>query len=247
MSSEQTLITSVRRALRLLEAVGEHEHSVPAKRLARQTGLPLATTYHLLRTLVHEGYVRKLDDGGYVLGDGIEALQHPAYEQALLSRVRPVLTALRDELCAATYLSFFDDGEIRVLDIADSARAPRVDIWVGFSDAGHATALGKCVLRQLPEEGRRDYLDRHPLVDLTPKTATHPNELHRRLATGPLTRDQEEYSLGTACVAVPVSDGSRIGSLGVSIPTRQLGRIEHQAERLFATGRRLSRTLALTM
>ena len=43
-----TLITSVQRALRLLEAVSAHENGAPAKKLARETGLPLATAYHLL-------------------------------------------------------------------------------------------------------------------------------------------------------------------------------------------------------
>ncbi|MEV8154761.1 helix-turn-helix domain-containing protein, partial [Streptomyces fradiae] len=52
-----TLIGSVQRALRLLEAVGAHADGAPAKQLARETGLPLATAYHLLRTLTHEGYL----------------------------------------------------------------------------------------------------------------------------------------------------------------------------------------------
>src|ERR1044072_5343649 len=60
-----TLITSVQRALRLLEAVSAHANGAPAKKLARETGLPLATPYHLLRTLVHDGYIRKRDDGGW--------------------------------------------------------------------------------------------------------------------------------------------------------------------------------------
>ncbi|MQA10019.1 MAG: helix-turn-helix domain-containing protein [Pseudonocardiaceae bacterium] len=246
MSREPTLIMSVRRAFRLLEAVSEQERAVPAKQLARQTGLPLPTTYHLLRTLVHEGYVRKLDDG-YVLGDGVDALQHQGHSQTLLSRIRPVLTGLRDELSAATYLSMFDDGEIRVVDIVDSTRAPRVDMWVGFTEAGHATALGKCVLSQLPGEQRQDYLSRHPLVDLTPKTATRTTELQRRLTDDPLVLDREEYSLGTACAAVPIFDGTRVGALGVSVPITKLGRIEQAADRLLATGRRVSRALSLTI
>lgn len=53
-----TLIGSVQRAMRLLEAVAGHECGAPAKQLARETGLALPTTYHLLRTLVHEGYLR---------------------------------------------------------------------------------------------------------------------------------------------------------------------------------------------
>ena len=51
-----------------------HENGAPAKQLARETGLPLATAYHLLRTLVHDGYLRKLDDGGFILGDKLQTL-----------------------------------------------------------------------------------------------------------------------------------------------------------------------------
>lgn len=36
-----TLISSVQRAFRLMEAVGAHESGVPAKQLARETGLAL--------------------------------------------------------------------------------------------------------------------------------------------------------------------------------------------------------------
>ncbi|MGO4418726.1 helix-turn-helix domain-containing protein, partial [Streptomyces sp. MCAF7] len=121
-----TLITSVQRAFRLLEAVGAHEGGAPAKQLAREVGLPLATTYHLLRTLCHDGYARKLDDGGFVIGDKIGALCAGSRGQASLARVRPALTALRDDLVVAAYLTFYEDGEIRVADIVDSPRAPRV-------------------------------------------------------------------------------------------------------------------------
>ena len=176
-----TLITSVQRAFRLLEAVSAHQNGAPAKQLARETGLPLATAYHLLRTLVHDGYLRKLDDGGFVLGDKLQMMQSTGRGQALLSRVRPTLAALRDELTTAAYLTFYEEGEIRVAEIVDGPRAPRVDLWVGFEDAGHATALGKAVLRELDDESRKDYLSRHHLADLTPRTITSRPELLRRL------------------------------------------------------------------
>ncbi|TCP57339.1 IclR family transcriptional regulator [Tamaricihabitans halophyticus] len=246
MTSEPTLISSVRRALRLLETVGAQERPVSAKQLARQTGLRLPTTYHLLRTLVHEGYLRKLDDG-YVLGDSVDLLGHPPRNQLLLNRIRPILTALRDELGAAAYVSIFDDGEIRILDIVDSASAPRVDLWVGCTEAGHATALGKCVLRELPDHQLRDYLARHPLVDLTPRTATKPQELRRRLAAGPIMLDREEYSLGTACAAVPIYDGARPGSLSVSVPVGKLDRLERGGQRLLAASEQINRAMSLTI
>ncbi|MDQ1022938.1 IclR family acetate operon transcriptional repressor [Streptomyces umbrinus] len=245
-----TLITSVQRAFRLLEAVSAHQNGAPAKQLARETGLPLATAYHLLRTLVHDGYLRKLDDGGFVLGDKLQVMQSTGRGQALLSRVRPTLAALRDELTTAAYLTFYEEGEIRVAEIVDGPRAPRVDLWVGFEDAGHATALGKAVLRELDEENRKDYLSRHHLADLTPRTITSRPELLRRLDTSPVApavTDLEEYALGTVCVAVPVYSGDTLGSLGVSMPVDRLSRLQDIRERLIPTANRVTRSLSLTI
>ncbi|ASQ95585.1 IclR family transcriptional regulator C-terminal domain-containing protein [Streptomyces sp. 11-1-2] len=252
-----TLITSVQRAFRLMEAVGAHEGGAPAKRLARETGLPLATTYHLLRTLVHDGYVRRLDDGGFVIGDKLRTLESGSRDQVLLARVRPTLTALRDELSAAAYLTFYEEGEIRIVDIVDGPQSPRVDLWVGCEDAGHATALGKCVLRELDDDARHDYLSRHPLVDLTPRTVTRSDDLLRRLdsPTGsPLVADLEEYALGTACFAVPIHCGDRLGSLGISLPVARLARLARKdphrelfRTHLVPTANRVSRHLSLTI
>ncbi|MFE0509506.1 IclR family transcriptional regulator [Streptomyces sp. NPDC058964] len=245
-----TLIGSVQRAFRLLEAVSGHVNGAPAKQLARETDLPLATAYHLLRTLVHDGYVRKLDDGRFVLGDKLRTLHTAGRDQALLSRVRPTLAALRDELSAATYLTFYEEGEIRVAEIVDGPRAPRVDLWVGFEDAGHATALGKSVLRELDDEARLDYLSRHSLADLTPRTITDRPELLRRIDSSPLApavTDMEEYSLGTVCVAVPVYSGDTLGSLGVSLRADQLSRLTGVRERLIAIANRVTRSLSLTI
>src|SRR5919107_1895471 len=71
--SRPTLIRSVQRALRLLEIVGERDGRATAKEVARAGGLPLATAYHLLRTCTSEGWLQRLDDGTYVLGQlGVE-------------------------------------------------------------------------------------------------------------------------------------------------------------------------------
>ncbi|MEZ3178123.1 IclR family transcriptional regulator [Streptomyces pimonensis] len=250
MGASPTLITSVQRAFRLLEAVSAHPNGAPAKQLAREAALPLATAYHLLRTLVHDGYLRKLDDGGFVLGDRFQTLHTAGHGQTLLSRVRPALAALRDELSTAAYLTFYEDGEIRVAEIVDGPRTPRAELWVGFEDAGHATALGKSVLRELDDEARKEYLSRHPLNDLTPRTITTAEELARRLensALAPAVTDLEEYSLGTVCIAVPVYSGDTLGSLGVSMPKDRLHRLDEVRERLLPTAGRVTRGLSFTI
>jgi IclR family acetate operon transcriptional repressor len=243
-----TLIASVQRALHLMEAVASHPNGAPAKLLSREARLPLATTYHLLRTLAHEGYVSRLSDGVWVLGDRLEALYGQGRTQQLLARIRPTLIALRDELGVAAYFGMHDDGEIRIIDIADGPRTPRVDLWVGFDDAAHATAIGKCVLAQLDEDTRHDYVARHPLVDLTPNTITEPGELFRKLNRN-FSVDHEEYAIGTGCAAVPVTDatGTVVGALAISCRVGKLPSIEASAHRMQATAARITRTLSLTM
>ncbi|WP_231329829.1 IclR family transcriptional regulator [Actinomadura graeca] len=237
----------MQRALHLMEAVASHPSGAPAKQLAREARLPLATTYHLLRTLAHEGYATRLSDGVWVLGDRVQSLHGRSRMQQVLAAVRPVLTGLRDELNVAAYFSLHVDDEIQLIDVADGPRTPRVDLWVGFADAAHATAIGKCVLNQLDEDRRRDYLARHPLVDLTPHTITEPRRLLESLCTSDgLSLDREEYALGTGCAAVPVADGTGpVGALAVSCRPGRLPKIEAAAQRMRATAAQIQRTLTL--
>ncbi|GAA3167812.1 IclR family transcriptional regulator C-terminal domain-containing protein [Blastococcus jejuensis] len=236
---EPTLIQSVQRALRLLEVLAERDGRARAKELARAAGLPLATTYHLLRTCAHEGWLQRLDDGSYVLGHRIDVVRQHGTAARGLAHARPALEWLRDELGGAVYLARYVDGEIVVTEIVDSARAPRIDLWVGVHDAGHATAIGKCILGQLAADARLDYLARHPLHDLTPRTVVDPRRLRLPLA-GEVAVDDGEYAVGVCCVAaaVPTLDG--VGAVGVVSPSTEPAR----RTALTAAGR-ISRALAL--
>lgn len=70
---EASFVRSLQRGLHIINVVAA-EGPLHAKRIARSVKLPLPTAYHLLRTLVHDDYLVRLDDGTYVLGDrfGIE-------------------------------------------------------------------------------------------------------------------------------------------------------------------------------
>ena len=236
---DPTLIQSVQRALRLLEVLAERDGRARAKELARAAGLPLATTYHLLRTCAHEGWLQRLDDGSYVLGHRIDVVRQHGTAARGLAHARPALEWLRDELGGAVYLARYVDGEIVVTEIVDSARAPRIDLWVGVHDAGHATALGKCILGQLAAEDRLDYLARHPLHDLTPRTVVDPRLL-RLPAAGEVAVDDGEYAVGVCCVAAAVPTAGDAGAVGVVSPPTEPAR----RTALTAAGR-ISRALAL--
>ena len=91
---QPTLIQSVQRGLRVLEVVADRGGRARAKEIARAAGLPLATTYHLLRTCAHEGWLQRLADGSYVLGDRIDVVRERGSGARRLARARPALEAL---------------------------------------------------------------------------------------------------------------------------------------------------------
>ncbi|PKW12686.1 IclR family transcriptional regulator [Saccharopolyspora spinosa] len=241
---EPTLITSVQRALRLLEAVGEHGSGATAKTLARRTRIALPTTYHLLRTLVHEGYLEKLDDGAFIIGEQVAGLHDAARVQGLRSRVRVAMESLRDDLNAAIYLARYHEGEVEVAEIVDSPRTPRVDTWADFRQAAHATAIGKCLLSGLSKEQRADHFGRYPPADLTPRTITRIRDLVNG-PVRPVVTDSEEYSLGTACLAAPVIGVGGPATLAISFPVHKLGDTKSYVEPLRAAAGEISRTLAV--
>lgn len=162
-----TLIGSVQRALRLLEAVGGFRQGATAKQLARAAGLPLGTAYHLLRTLTHEGYLRR-SDGRFFYGESVNGIGRADDRQSDRHDLRTRMQRLRDELGAPVYFALYRDGEIHVVDVADDPGRPAVQPWADLRATGHAHAIGQCLLGQLSEEERRDHLARHPPVGLTP-------------------------------------------------------------------------------
>jgi DNA-binding IclR family transcriptional regulator len=231
-----TLIGSVQRALRLLEAAASHRGGAPAKQLARESRVALPTAYHLLRTLVHEGYVRR-ERGVYLLAEAAERLAGAAAQQNRRGRIHDALAHCRDALGVPVYFGVYRVGEIELAAVADSPAHPAIEEWVDFRETGHAHALGQCLLSQLGEKARRDHLHRHPIRYVTPYSVRDEETFLRRLAAVDRMQpvlEHQEYALGTVCAAMPLMAGSTAMAIGFSLPA-------HQEDRLLPTLARLER------
>ncbi|MCQ9182574.1 helix-turn-helix domain-containing protein [Streptomyces sp. IBSBF 2953] len=229
-----TLIGSVQRAMRLLETVAEHEFGAPAKQLARETGLALPTAYHLLRTLVHEGYLRR-DKGLFFLGEAAERLGSSGAAQKRRSTVADTLAQWRDSIGVPVYYARYRDGEIEIMCVSDTPGNPAVEEWADFRETGHAHAIGQCLLSQLDEDARRDHLSRYPAQSITPYTVRDNHSLLRRLERMPRMEpvvERQEYALGTVCAAIPITVGTTAATMAMSLPA-------HHADRLHAAARQL--------
>jgi DNA-binding IclR family transcriptional regulator len=227
---------SAQDALRILEAVARHTAGVTDTELARDTGLAPERLATLLRMLRREGYVEQITDGAYVTGDALSRLgSAQGREQAVREKLQRTLDRLRDSVGAAVYLSRYVDGEVRIAQYADGPTTPVVNEWVDFRSSAHATAIGKSLLGQLDHNGRRDHLSRHRLARLTSRTITSDKLLLSRLETQPPTvphLDLQEYAVGTVCAAVPVSAGTSVGCLALSLPVEHAHRLRQAADTL---------------
>ncbi|MBA4862962.1 helix-turn-helix domain-containing protein [Streptomyces sp. PSKA54] len=242
-----TLISSVQRAIRLLEAVAAHDHGAPAKQLARETGLALPTAYHLLRTLAHEGYLHR-EDGLFVLGEATERLGSKGAQQKRRGIMGDALAHWRDSLGVPVYYAVYQEGEIDVLAVVDSPAAPAVPEWADFRETAHTHAIGQCLLSQLDDEARRDHLDRYPVQSITAYSVRDERTFLRRLQAirrmQPVI-ERQEYALGTVCAAIPLTFGTTAAAIAVSLPAHQEERLMPVARRLQSEIGRLSGTLGL--
>lgn len=229
-----TLIGSVQRALRLLEAVGAHRDGALTKQLAREAGLPLPTAYHLLRTLTHEGYLRR-ENGVFLFGAAAERLVGDGALQNRRSRMTQSLDRWRDIIGAPVYCAVYRDGEIELVAVADAPATPAVDEWAAFQETGHAHAIGQCLLSQLDEKAREDHLDRHPVRPLTRYSVRDRAALLERLRSLERTEpviERQEYALGTVCAAIPIAAGFTAAAMAISVPLDQEERLLPAVERL---------------
>ncbi|MEU9759970.1 helix-turn-helix domain-containing protein [Streptomyces sp. NPDC047987] len=233
-TASPTLIGSVQRALRLLEAVSAHRDGAPAKQLAREAGLPLPTAYHLLRTLTHEGYLRR-DNGVFRFGAAAERLTAEGTPQNRRSRMAESLSRWRDTIGAPVYCAIYREGEIELVAVADAPATPAVHEWVSFRETGHAHAIGQCLLSRIDEKAREDHLDRYPVRPLTRYSvkdrATFLERLKALERMEPVV-EREEYALGTVCAAIPITVGFTAAAMAISLPLEQQHRLRPAVEQL---------------
>ncbi|WP_327409739.1 helix-turn-helix domain-containing protein [Streptomyces sp. NBC_01281] len=227
---------SAQDALRVLETVARQSTGVTGAELARQTGLGGDRLTALVRMLRREGYVEQVADGAYVTGASLSRLgSAEGRDQAVRETLQQTLDRLRDSVGAAVYVSRYIDGEVHVTHYAESPATPAVNEWVDFRSAAHASAVGKSLLGQLDHNGRRDHLARHKMARLTSRTITSERLLLSRLDSQPATMpvlDLQEYAIGTVCAAVPITAGSSVGCLALSLPVEHAHRLRRAADTL---------------
>jgi DNA-binding IclR family transcriptional regulator len=248
------LIGSAQRALRVLEIVAAEGDGITAKAIARRADYKLSTTYHLLNTLVHEGYLIRLGHGrGFGLGYKVGGLYHRLSEELDVDDVvRDELRLLHQRGQAAAYYTVFRDTQVVVAAVADSVDLPRAKpLDFGFHEAAHATAFGKAMLASLSGRERLGYFAGAGMPRLTARTTVRLRELDLELdqvSRSGVAVEIEEFRPEIACVSAPVLDAASrvIGAVAFSVPAKEFPERRWALERTVRAGAaRFSRLVTL--
>jgi IclR family acetate operon transcriptional repressor len=221
-----TRIQSVARGCQLLMWLADRPGGATAKEVAFANRLALATTYHILNTLLHQGLLAKDARRRYVLGDGAATLAHGCLRGSAVSDA--MLASLR-QLAAGTqktaYLADWGERDMRMLASVEPASQPRVaDVARGSLTDAHARANGKVLLAYADRDVREGHLAAHPPLRLTDATLSEAVAIDHELAEvreHGYAVDDQEFAAGVSCVAAPLLRNGRIvAAFGVSMPTQ---------------------------
>jgi len=222
-------VTSVERALSILELLASKHQGLSASEISRSAKLPKSSTSYLLRTLVSRGYVRRDAETGQhtlgirVLSLGGQAVQGMALREVAVPHLRHVVEHTR----MGAHLAILDHGDAVYVERIESPGFIKMDIWNGRRVAPQATAVGKALICRLERQEVQEIAAKHRITPTSAKTITTLPRLWEELATVSqrgYAVDDEEHALGVRCVAAPViaASGEVVAAIGVSGTVTQI-------------------------
>jgi len=230
------VLSSVSKALTLLDAFTAEKPELTLSELARQAGAHKSSAFRLLSTLEAHGFVEKSPSGrGYRLGwKPLELSGRLLGRYELRELAAPHMEELAQKSGEIVHLSILDGAEIVYLDKRGRSQPLTVSTTVGGRSPAHASAMGKVLLASLQPAEVLRLLGGRPLRRFTPTTITDRRRLGRELETirrQGFALDNEEAFPGIRCLAAPLRGraGRVLAALSLTVPAQRMG-ARRQAE-----------------
>jgi IclR family acetate operon transcriptional repressor len=224
------LLSSVSKALSLLDAFTLEQPELSLVQIARQAGIHKSSAFRLLATMEAQGFVEKDPvSHGYRLGWKLAELAGRLLGRYELRELAaPHMEQLARESGEIVHLSILDGAEIVYLEKKGRSQPLTVSTTIGGRSPAHASAMGKVLLASLAEGEMRRVLRGLSLRRFTPTTITDRRKLARELSAirrQGYALDDEETFPGIRCVAAPLRDreGRVVAALSVTAPTQRMG------------------------
>lgn len=216
-------VPAATRALGVLRFLASQTEPVSLDRIIRAVDMPRSTAYHLLNTMIDEGFVTHLpDEHRYGLGVAAFEVGSGYSRQEPLQRIaRRPLASLVDETGQSAHLAVSHGRDVLYVVEERAPGRPPLITDVGVRLPAQLTASGRAILAALPAaQVRALYPDRSAFVERNEMGPTSLSQLRNLLAE---TR-QRGYALengevtpGLASVAAAVLDHNGHPVAGVAV------------------------------
>src|SRR5690606_1239181 len=215
------MIQSIIKAIQIMKLFSSAEPRLTLAEISRRLDIPKSTAHNILKTLISEGLIEKVDGEAYALGTSIIALtQGVRVNVELRDRAAPLIRELADLCRESVYLTVKDGDCVLYIYAVESSRRLLARSAVGDRAPMHCTAVGKSVLATLAPPEAEQIIARTGMPAFTPNTMTAFDAL---LADLEQTRqrgyaiDNQEHEVRTFCLGAPVLDhrGHVIGSCSI--------------------------------
>jgi len=198
----------------VLDLVIEADTPITATQVATAGGMPISSVARLATMLVERRLVQRLPSGALVPGShlvhlGLRALTRTGHGAELESTVRNIAAQVPESVSAGLLVG----DEIVLVARREPDFALRIVAQVGDVVPPHTSAMGKAMLAWLPLARQLDVLGKHTGgTDARELLEALEEELAEVRECG-FARDEETYSIGQRCRAVPLRD-SKYGVYG---------------------------------
>jgi DNA-binding IclR family transcriptional regulator len=209
----------------VLELLAAHGRGLTFTEISTIMRLPKSSLHELLTILTDRHFVEWDPDGRrYALGIRTwECGQAYIGQRDLMDVIRPLMQSVGVAVNETVQLAILDGRDTVYLERVDSSHTLRLQTQVGSREPAHMTSLGKVMLADLRDSELLRLFEDQTLVPRTPHTLVTLTDLLeslRRIRALGFAIDNEEFSTGLRCVAVPIRghSGSTIAAMSISVP-----------------------------
>lgn len=251
---DRNLISSLAHGLTVLEAVAAHQEPIPLATLANAVGMKKTSTWRLVHTLVHLGYVRQDPKTrtfrpaprvlalGYSYFDGLDLKQLSA----------PFLQDLAAHFNETVNLAVQDSDSLVYVERIRTPQIININLHVGSRLPLFNTSLGRALLCDAPADWLDEYMDR--IAD-DPRSKDYLGNGKRGLLKLLDETRKQGYSLndeelvkGLRSVAAPIRGAGNeiVAAIGIAVPSSRVTVADLKrdyVQQLLATAEKISMAL----
>jgi DNA-binding IclR family transcriptional regulator len=213
-------IDTLLKGLRVIELLADREAATSVTEVGKILGLDRSAAHRFLATLKDEGYVRQDSQNRYFLSLKLFGLGNKAVNlTGIRVLARPLLLTFVERHKETANLACLEGGTVVAIDMARSFLPLKVELPLGSRGPAHASSLGKVMMAFSPESAQTAYCKQGKLEKQTTRTLTSQQELmaeFQKVRKRGYAVDDEEWSIGIRCIAVPVFDHNNMPSYALS-------------------------------